>query len=316
MPEREDSNEFEQEVSRAAATFVMDPQAFINVFQVNSREVFHVLFSIQPRDQTPSGRMVPIAEISTNRIKEMISYAAASVAAQKRFSFYQTISSQPLFKSCAGQMFERFVISWLASPHRGSSSLHCTPHTPRTPRTLRTPRAPATPPVLKISAYGEEHTFFFSSLTALKEKAGMGKPLCLLPTSQALIAVDAIILTETSIITVQVTISHSHSASLEEIKKSLPRSLIKNCKWCHVFITDDHVKAESLRGQTLSNLPNNIFIYSAVFDVGQLDITHVHLEAFDKKKVSGIWLHVIGAYWGINQQLEHAHKNSMDIDNE
>jgi hypothetical protein len=305
MPEQElqeDSDKFEQEVSRAIATFVTDPQAFINVFQVNLRKVFYILFSIQPRDQTPSGRMVPIAEVSTNRIKEMISYAAASVTTQERFHFYQTISSQPLFKACAGQMFKRFVLSWLASLHKGSLSLHCTPHTPHAPHTLRTPCIPATPPVLEISAYGEEYTYFFSSLAALKEKAGMDKPLCLLPTSQTLVAVDAIILTKSNIITVQVTISRSHSTKkdgLKEIKKSLPHSLIKNCKWCHVFITDDYVKAESLRGQTLSDLPNNIFIYSVVFDVGQLDITHAHLEAFDKKKVSVFWLHVISAYWGI-----------------
>ncbi|KAF8481797.1 hypothetical protein DFH94DRAFT_408206 [Russula ochroleuca] len=108
----------------AAVAFVMNPTflgstwsmlIIINMLQFDPRKVSHVLFSVQPRDQTSSGRMAPIVEIPTNRIKEIMSYAAASVAAQERICFYQTISSQPLLKESAGQMFERFVISWLAS---------------------------------------------------------------------------------------------------------------------------------------------------------------------------------------------------------
>jgi hypothetical protein len=61
---------------------------------------------------------------------------------------------------------------------------------------------------------------------------------------------------------------------------------MKKCKCCHVFITDDDFKAKSLRDQTLSYVPEDrdIFVYSAVFDVGRSDITRERLVAFDEKK--------------------------------
>jgi hypothetical protein len=62
-----------------------------------------------------------------------------------------------------------------------------------------------------------------------------------------------------------------------------------------VFITDNDFKATSLRDQTLSYLPEDrdIFVYSAVFDVGRPDITRADLKAFDEKDVSRSWLHAI-----------------------
>jgi hypothetical protein len=47
----------------------------------------------------------------------------------------------------------------------------------------------------------------------------------------------------------------------------------------------------------LSDLPKGILVYSAVFDVGRSEITLELMEAFDEKKVSGSWLHAMGAYW-------------------
>lgn len=306
-PDREDKHE--ADVSLAASALIANPYALVNVLQVDPMKASHVLFCINPRDQTSRGRMIPVAEFPTNRIKEIISYTMAKVTSENRILFYQTISSQPLFKASTGQMFERFVLSWLASLPKDSLSLHCTLRTPRTPppqssRILRShsSRTPVTdsatpPPTLKIFACGEENTFFFGSSTALKQKVAStmnSTPLCLLPTSQTFAAVDAIVLTEQNIITVQVTISDNHSAKkegFEEIKKSLPHEMIMKRPWLHVFITDDHDKAESLRNQTLSDLPNNISIYSAVFNVG--DIKSIYMDRFDAKMVSGSWLHAI-----------------------
>ena len=47
-----------------------------------------------------------------------------------------------------------------------------------------------------------------------------------------------------------------------------------------------------------TNLPDDIFVYSGVFDVGWLDIARACMEAFDEKKVSESWPHSIGTYWG------------------
>jgi hypothetical protein len=57
-------------------------------------------------------RAILVAEIAGNRVKEIISYAAAKFANQKRVDFHQTMSMEPTFKVAAGQMFERFVVSW------------------------------------------------------------------------------------------------------------------------------------------------------------------------------------------------------------
>ena len=83
------------------------------------------------------------------------------------------------------------------------------------------------------------------------------------------------------------TISHRHTtkeSGITTIKQNLPtitavaKEQIKGEKrkgrqWYHVFITDDEEKAGSLRGQTMSKLPRGIFVYSAVFNVGQFNIT-------------------------------------------
>jgi hypothetical protein len=150
--------------------------------------------------------------------------------------------------------------------------------------------------VLEIPACEKERAYFFGSKTALMslKKASLGKlPVCLLPTSKAFVAVDAIILTKDSIITIQVTISDKHSAKsgFDDVEEA---GIRKGRSWCHVFITDNDRRAESLRGQTLGDLPKDISLHSAVFDIGR--IYHEHLHAFDNKKVSGSWLHAIGAH--------------------
>ncbi|KAF8485949.1 hypothetical protein DFH94DRAFT_709173 [Russula ochroleuca] len=267
-------------VSNDASRFITNPGVVDVVF--DALRVIHSLFSIRPKDESPVGRGTLVAEIATNHIEDIISYAAAASQAHKRINFYKTISGQPLFSASTGQMFEKFVLSWLASPDKDSNhSLDCT-------IAYRTDATP--PPAVEISACGLERTSFFSSLTAFKvvtKDKRIDKPLCLLPTSSTFPAIDAIVLTPDLIITIQVTISDRHDAKSDgfaKIKKSIPSYILDTCKWCHVFITDNHAKAESLRGQTLRNLPHRIFVYSAVFDVGRSDITRAHVEAFDQNK--------------------------------
>ena len=226
--------------------------------------------------------------MATNYIRDIILYAAAEVDANELIRFYHLISKIPDFRASAGNMFERFVLSWLSSD-------------PNAPLLICSPAAASDPdnPVLEIPACGMERTSFFGSYTALKKARVDQLPLCLLPTSQTFAAVDAIIYTEDSIITVQVTISNEHSAKgdgLTAIEKAIPSRIKKNRKWCHVFITDNDKNATSLRGQTLSDLPKRFSIYSGVFDIGQLTRARTSIEAFDEKRVSRSWLHANGAY--------------------
>jgi hypothetical protein len=270
QPAAEDT--LEKTVETAAHNFVRDPVNYERNFDPTGAS--HVLFSLRPEDKTEAGRMIFNAYIATDRIRNIISYAAAEAEAHERIYFYRTIERQPTFRTSAGKIFERFVLSWLTSgPDVGT--LDCT-------------AAKSGESNIQIPACAEEQTFFFGSLTSLKGATVNGFPSCFLPAFQALAAVNAIIFTTNSIITVQVTISDSHSAeekSFDDIKKNLPSSIIKD-HWYHVFITDKEVKVRSLRHQTLSGPPNNILLYSGVFDLGLSDITSAKMRVFNEKKVS------------------------------
>jgi hypothetical protein len=248
----------------------------------------HVLFAIQPRGKDLLGRKTPIADTATtDRIWEIISYAAAKAHVQRRISFYQMISKNRDFRGSAGQMFGRFVLSRLTSGP-DVDPLACSPATLGSP-------------VLNILACGKERTSFFSNKTALKKAKWDVLPVCFLPTTpQTFATVDAIIFTNELIITVQVTISDKHNAEgigFADIKESILPHIREHRDWCHVFITDNDRNAESLRGQNLSDFPVDISVYSGVFHLGR--VTLAHLQAFDETKVCVSWLHAIGAYWGI-----------------
>ncbi len=264
---------YEEAIKNAARRFVRNYYTIEESFDVIS-----ILFSIQPKAKTVGERRIQIVDMATDQIRTIISYAAADAHTQERIKFYHTISKQPGFKASAGTMFKRFFLSWLTSnPHLNVEPLHCSP-------------AIACQSDLQIPVCGEEQTNIFSSLTALRNINVDKLPLCLLPASQNFTAIDAIIFTNQLIITVQVTISKKHNVKkggLTNIERSISPEIRKDRKWCHAFITDNEGKTVSLCHQTLNNLPQNTCIYSGVFDVSQSGITHEHMKALDKSKVSG-----------------------------
>ncbi|KAH9010689.1 hypothetical protein EDB84DRAFT_1570276 [Lactarius hengduanensis] len=74
--------EHEHSVDVAACRFVQDPPKIVN-FDFDESKVSHRLFSIRPKGQDRTGRRMQIAEIATDHIKEIISYAAANANADK-----------------------------------------------------------------------------------------------------------------------------------------------------------------------------------------------------------------------------------------
>jgi hypothetical protein len=56
-------------------------------------------------------------------------------------------------------------------------------------------------------------------------------------------------------------------------------------KWYHVFVTNDESKAESLRKQPREDLPDDITVCSAVFDIDQLGSIQQRLVEWSKTKV-------------------------------
>jgi hypothetical protein len=271
--------------------------------------VSHVLFSMEPKGLTEGLRRISIGHIATDRIKNIILYAAAEAKAQKRIDFYFTISTQPGFRTSVGNMFEEFVLSWLYA--HSDAYISCV-------------AAQRTSPSLQIPACGPggDNTVFFASKTFFRKNIGVKTPpLLLLPTSPAFSTADAIVLTQEFIITIQVTISDKHTANVDGfalIEDYLPSKTKRSKKWCHVFITDDESSATSLRSQTFSGIPSQIEIYSAVFDVGMPSISRKHVEGFNERKneVSVSWLHAAGAYDEQQRKLRGQQGDDEDIDDD
>jgi hypothetical protein len=233
----------------------------------------HDLFSIQAKDERNRG--IPSVKISTPYVGKIILHAAVAAEAQERIRFFQMMSNQPMFRPAAGVLFKRFVLSWMASD---LGSLNCTPA-----------RGPS---ILKIPACGNRMVFF-GNHTALKETKVDKLPFCLVPTCRTFAAIDMIILTVNSLITVQVTISAEHSekeSGFEQVKNS---GIREDRQWQHIFITDDDNKARFLRSQALIYLSGDISVYSAVFNVGRSDTLVADIETFE---VSGSCFHVFDAH--------------------
>lgn len=192
----------------AAADFVKHFDTIARSF--NAIKVSHILFSVRPKNVTPEGRPILTADVATDRIQSILSYAAADTRASERVTFYTSISEHTWFKASADYIFKRFVLTWLSSDYL--DPLPCTPADNRSP-------------FLEIPTSGDEQTICFSSPTNLKETKVDILPFCLLPGDQSFAAVDAIVITDRFIITVQVTISRWHTAKqggFAEIKANIP----------------------------------------------------------------------------------------------
>ncbi|KAH8988881.1 hypothetical protein EDB92DRAFT_1817364 [Lactarius akahatsu] len=221
----------------------------------NAIKMSHILFSVRPESETPAGRMVPVADVATERIEAIISYAVATAHASERIAFYSTISTHSWFKgsrgTCSRNLFSLgcLLVTW-------DPSLH--------------PRRPSV-------------TFPPNSYNTRVDTL----PFCFLPGSRSFPTSDAIVITEKSIITIQATVSRSHTANkdgFDQIQENLPtvkKRRRRKRNWFHVFVTDNESNAVALRTQTSNDLPTHIRVYSARFNVGQ-SITTWRLEAIDQ----------------------------------
>ena len=284
---------YESSVKSSAILFIRNPRAF-SPLSYDPITVPHRLFSLHPEKKSEEGskkgRQVLIADVATDRIKAIISYAAADAEAEERVKFYYMISKEPTFSTGQGKMFERFVLTWLSSFNM--APLSCTPR-----------HANGRQPELKIPSCGcDDAHKICGSLNDLHNTSVNALPFCFLPSSASFATADAIVITKQFIITIQVTIARSHDAKgkgFVDIKASLPtipstpekrgtkksKPKPKSRTWCHVFITDDSDKAGRLRNQNLPELPIETYVYSAVFDVGQFKLDSDRMRRLDDARV-------------------------------
>ncbi|KAI9463713.1 hypothetical protein BJY52DRAFT_1184710 [Lactarius psammicola] len=216
------------------------------------------LFIIGPK--SPSQRQESIVEFGTNRLRGYVARAYAKRDHAKRLSFYKAIRGHSLFGSPAGQMFEIYVLLWFWYS-RAEEILPCT-------------GAVATSPHLEIPAC-PENLEFFPNPEGLKEVKEPERPICWVPTSRTFPSLDAFVLTNDTVITLQMTISRRLDAN------ERPRR-------CHVFITDTDDYAKSLREQNLKEIPKGTFVYSAVIDINELDsiVTETRVDKLEEARAS------------------------------
>jgi hypothetical protein len=288
-PDSEDAHE--SSVKDAADRFIGSPRALSLDF--DAINVTHNLFSLHPKAKNKAGRQVLTANIATDHINDIISYAAADAEAEHRIKFYNMISKQPMFRIAQGRMFECFVLTWLSS--YDMTSLPCTP----------TRAAGNNSPKLEIPSCrcDDEHKIC-GSLSDLQNTRVTAVPFCFLPSSTSVATADAVVITKQFIITIQVTIADSYDAKgkgFNDIRKSLPaiattpekqgirtrKSKPPSRTWCHVFLTDTNDKAGLLRNQTLPEIPKGTYVYSAVFDVGQFNLDSRRMRRLNRARVRG-----------------------------
>ncbi|KAH9071614.1 hypothetical protein EDB83DRAFT_260484 [Lactarius deliciosus] len=290
MKDPKDVSSHAQSVVQAVHNLAKDTSQFSD-FQFTSTQQ---LFVIRP---AADSRQVPAVEFGTNYLRRAVAHAYANHDHATRRSFYSKIRRDPMFSLPAGQIYEIHILLWFRHA-RNTEFLPCTSNVTGSPQL----KIPACPGNLK----------FFSKPQELDKIYEPRRPICWVPTSETLPALGAIILTNHSVITVQISIASKHDAKnlgFEDIYRNLPPHL-KTKPRCHVFITDSESNAESLQEQNL--VPEGTQVFSAIADVEELDskvaITGDRVEALEKDRVSVYWLrtirHLLGTFAGTSTRSD------------
>ncbi|KAH9035043.1 hypothetical protein EDB85DRAFT_1889544 [Lactarius pseudohatsudake] len=118
---------------------------------------------------------------------------------------------------------------------------------------------------------------FFSKAEDLKNMVDEHEhQKCLVPVSATFPTLDAIVITHEFVITVQMSVASRGDADnigFEKVHDYLPSKVLATRQWCHVFLTDTGDKANLLRRQTLTEIPEKMEIhaYSAFVNIEELD---------------------------------------------
>jgi hypothetical protein len=234
------------------------PNDFDKFGELHAGLVSHQLVTVRP---TIESREVVTAEFASEHVLSFVSRAYARHDHAMRQRFYNMISGHAWYGAAVGHIFKRCILLWLRHPP-ARDRLPCVP-------------AGGSSPALEIPAcwYSMQ---FFSKEGDLKDVGEHDLPKCLVPVSQSFPTVDAIVVTGTSIITVQITVTSAHDtkdSGFQKVYDNLPSTVLNLRRRCHVFVTDTEDKAEFLRQQQLT-LPTNmtIDVYSTFVNVDQLNL--------------------------------------------
>ena len=255
--------------------------------EVNQAMASHQIFVVRPTDTSRQARTL---EFASFHVLGFVSRAYANLDHLMRETFYKQISGHTWFGASVGRIFETSVLLWLRHAPQGTS-LPCHP-------------AKAEYPVLNIPVC-RENIAFFSNVVDLGKVDQNETGLCLVLASQTFPSMDTIIITEESVITVQMTIAHTHDAKpsgFRDVYRSFTDEFrSKNRGQYYVFLTDTEDKAALLRNQTQVDqqlAKMGIQLYSAFIEFGKLDliITSERVNGLETERVSSYFLYVINIY--------------------
>ena len=287
-----------------AKKIAQDPAAID--MQALSQYPSHVLFTITPNDDDRSDFTLRVTSpyLCGLVVKEI---AELEVAAQ--VSFYHKASTLPHFRGTWGYMFEIYFLAWLYSTEQ-AEALPCTaksatsataaqPSTPSTSARLvktrksdrieqsklksekklkaenklkaRNKSKAENKSKLRLQPLGRDKVTVFSGDSSFTKVNDFATPFGFLPASRTFPFFDAVIFTDKNIITIQLTVSSTHTMKpdgFELLKQYLPAKFEKTRTRCHVFVTDRDANATSMRKQNHEvAVEKNISIYTAILDV-------------------------------------------------
>ena len=257
------TKELQTQAAEVARRFAQDPDA-INM-QAISQESSHVLFTVTSNDVSRSSFSL---RVTNPYLCGLVMKEITLLNETAQASFYQKTSTLPAFKGTWGYMFEKYFLVWLHSTKQGNE-LECTAKSPKRKRGEQSNSDPE-PKELSLQPVGP-NKLIKGEISKFGKVKDSDTPFGWLPSSLTFPSFDAVICTHDRIITIQLTVSHSHSMDddgFKQLKKNLPANFQKKRTWCHVFVTDREGNANSLLKQYHDvAAERNISIYSVVLDV-------------------------------------------------
>ena len=273
---------YASKTQEAATMFV---KTYNRTQELNAVDGLHILCSIRPHHHWDlAGRTMMTATVATKHFYQLITEAAAAANAHQRFQFYHMISHHPSFKTILpGYIFKQFLHTWLICKVASQEVHYCSHgHSSLMSNIFHAFKSFVIPQCQSVEIAGE--------LSSLEKVEQHKMPLAWIPADQGLATVDAIVFTDTHIITLQATITSTYDTKPESfnvIKEKLPKRFKRKRSWHHVIITDNEDKAQHLRSQNLQGLvEKKISIHSTVLNISELQITSAEVRNMEEAKVA------------------------------
>lgn len=262
--------ELQLNATSAARTFAKDPSAV--TMEAPTPDSSHVLFTVTPDDDS---RTASTLRVATSYLSGLVMGEIAKIDVADQVTFYHRASSVPQFKGTLGYIFEKYFLVWLYSAEQ-ADVLHCTAKSSRfktSAESSKSKRPKRNVELSSLQPLGRKKLTVINGDSNFANAKDSNTPFGWLPASRVFPSFDVVMCTDDFIITIQLTVSSTHSmkpAGFIRLKENLPARFEKARTWCHVFVTDSVEKATSLRRQRYKFAKKEgISIYSAVFDVSK-----------------------------------------------